>query len=190
MLTDTLEIIAVLPCLADPSKIRFHARPSADLSPVLPYLNAVLPRAVYHHAAPALTFTVEYRIVCLAPLLVTGAKADDVEDARRLCDSLLQLINDTWDRREEITPSYARRERLTPLPIFELLPKGNCRACGQPTCLAFAVEVAAERESVLRCAPLFGASHQRPRQRLLQLLTDAGYPLPTAFRPTDQEPTA
>lgn len=188
MLIDVLEIVAVLPCLADPSKIRFHARPSAHLGPVLPYLNAVLPKAVYHHAAPALTFTVEHRTICLTPALVTGAKADDVEDARWLCDWLRQFVNETWDRRQEIAPSYARRERLTPLPIFELLPKGDCRACGQSTCLAFAVEVAAERQSVLRCAPLFDATHQCSRQLLLRLLTDAGYTVPSAFRPAEPQP--
>jgi ArsR family metal-binding transcriptional regulator len=182
MFVDSLEITTVLPCLADPRKIRFHARPAADLSPALPYLNAVLPKAVYHHAALALTFAEEYRTICLQPHLITGAKADDVEDARRLLDWLKALINETWERRDGIVPSYERRERLTPLPLFKLLPKGDCGACGLPTCLAFAVELAAERVSVLRCAPLFDAAHQGQRRILLDLLANAGYEVPSAFR--------
>jgi ArsR family metal-binding transcriptional regulator len=182
MFVDSLEITTVLPCLADPRKIRFHARPPADLSPVLPYLNAVLPKAVYHHAALALTFAEEYRTICLQPHLITGAKADDVEDARRLLVWLKALINETWEQRDAVVPSYERRERLTPLSLFKLLPKGDCGACGLPTCLAFAVELAAERASVLRCAPLFGAAHQGQRRILLDLLANAGYEVPSAFR--------
>ena len=80
-------------------------------------------------------------------------------------------------------PTYDRRERLTPLPVFELLPRTNCRKCGLPTCLAFALEVAAERLSVIRCGPLFDAVHQPRRRRLLELLVAAGYEVPSAFRP-------
>ena len=182
MLPEALEIMAVLPCLADVSKIRFHARAAVDLSPVLPYLNAIIARAIYNPTAQSLTFYRDYRIICLQGMLITGAKADDVEDARTLLDWLRGLVNDAWNRREEITPSYARRERLTPLPVFELLPRTNCRACGLLTCLAFAVEVASERRSVLQCGPLFDAVHQKQRRILLDLLANAGYEVPSAFR--------
>jgi ArsR family metal-binding transcriptional regulator len=57
VVVERIEITHVLPCWADPSKIRFHAEPSADLREALPYLNAVLPRAIYNHAALALTFS-------------------------------------------------------------------------------------------------------------------------------------
>jgi len=184
MLPEPLEITAVLPCLADASKIRFHARASVDLSPVLPYLNALLPKAVYNPTAHSLTFYRDYRLICLQGTLITGAKADDVEDARSVLDWLRGLINDTWNRRGQITPSHARRERLTPLPVFELLPRTNCRACGHLTCLAFAVEVASEQESILRCGPLFDASYQPQRRRLLELLAAAGYDVPSVFRPS------
>jgi hypothetical protein len=44
------------------------------------------------------------------------------------------------------------------------------------------VELAAERVSVLRCAPLFDAAHQGQRRILLDLLANAGYEVPSAFR--------
>ena len=184
---DSIKITHVLPCLADASKIRFHAEPSADLKEVLPYLNAVLPGAIYNHAIPALTFRKEQRILCLHRCLVTGAKVDDVEDARSVLDWLTNLINDTWARRAEITPSYERRERLTPLVIYKLLPGMNCGRCGFATCLAFAVELAAERKNVLQCAPLFDAPFVEKRHLLLTLLSDAGYEVPTIFRHIEAE---
>ena len=186
MLIGTLEITNVLPCLADASKIRFHASASVDLSPVLPYLNAVLLKAIYNPNSQSLTLYRDYRIICLQGRLITGAKADDIEDARSILNWLKSLINDTWERRSEITPSYDRRERLTPLPVFELLPRTNCRKCG-PTCLAFALEVAAERLNVIRCGPLFDATYQPQRRRLLELLVAAGYEVPSAFRPPQED---
>ena len=186
MLVESLEITHILPCLADASRIRFHACASADLSPVLPFLNAVLPKAIYNPTSQSLTLYRDYRIICLQGSLITGAKADDVEDARSILDWLKSLINDTWEHRSEITPSYDRRERLTPLPVFELLPRTNCRKCGLPTCLAFALEVAAERLSVIRCSPLFDGAHQPQRRRLLELLVAAGYEVPSAFRPSQE----
>lgn len=183
MLIGSIEITHVLPCLADPAKIRFHAHPSGDLAQVLPYLNAVLRSAVYHHEGAALTFTREHRIICLHPQLVTGAKIDDIEDARAVLEWVRGLANDAWDRRAAITPCYERRQRLTPLAVYKLLPGTNCKRCRFPTCLAFAVEIAAERRSVIQCAPLFEPAQADKRQLLLSLLSDGGYEVPGAFMP-------
>jgi acetyl-CoA decarbonylase/synthase, CODH/ACS complex subunit gamma len=40
---------------------------------------------------------------------------------------------------------------LTGLEIFKLLPKTNCKECGQPTCLAFSVALAASKTSLDKC---------------------------------------
>jgi acetyl-CoA decarbonylase/synthase complex subunit gamma len=40
---------------------------------------------------------------------------------------------------------------LTGLGIFKLLPKTNCKKCGQPTCLAFAMALAQKKVSLDQC---------------------------------------
>ena len=40
---------------------------------------------------------------------------------------------------------------LTGLQIFKLLPNTNCKKCGCPTCLAFAMKLAAGKESLDKC---------------------------------------
>lgn len=40
---------------------------------------------------------------------------------------------------------------LTGLDIFKMLPKKNCKECGQPTCLAFAMALAAAKTSLDKC---------------------------------------
>lgn len=40
---------------------------------------------------------------------------------------------------------------LTGLEIFKLLPKKNCKECGQPTCLAFAMALASSKTTLDKC---------------------------------------
>ncbi len=40
---------------------------------------------------------------------------------------------------------------LTGLDIFKLLPKTNCKKCGKPTCLAFAMQMAQKKASLDEC---------------------------------------
>lgn len=40
---------------------------------------------------------------------------------------------------------------LTGIEIFKLLPKTNCKECGEPTCLAFAMKLAAGKAELTKC---------------------------------------
>ena len=40
---------------------------------------------------------------------------------------------------------------LTGIEIFKLLPKTNCGKCGVPTCLAFAMQLAAGKAELAAC---------------------------------------
>jgi acetyl-CoA decarbonylase/synthase complex subunit gamma len=40
---------------------------------------------------------------------------------------------------------------LTGIQIFKLLPKTNCKECGEPTCLAFAMKLAASKAELASC---------------------------------------
>ena len=40
---------------------------------------------------------------------------------------------------------------LTGLEIFKLLPKSNCKKCGKPTCLAFAMALAQKKAKLEEC---------------------------------------
>ena len=43
---------------------------------------------------------------------------------------------------------------LSGLDIYKLLPKTNCKACGFPTCLAFAMQLATRKVSLDKCPPV------------------------------------
>jgi ArsR family metal-binding transcriptional regulator len=61
------------------------------------------------------------------------------------------------------------------LDIFKLLPGTNCKRCGEPTCLAFAVKLVGHETDIMKCTPLFLEQNQDKQKVLLELLKDAGY---------------
>ncbi len=64
---------------------------------------------------------------------------------------------------------------LTGLEIYKLLPKTNCRKCGSPTCLAFAMKLAAGQVELSACPELSPEAREaledalRPTMRLVTL---------------------
>jgi acetyl-CoA decarbonylase/synthase complex subunit gamma len=50
---------------------------------------------------------------------------------------------------------------LTGLEIFKLLPKTNCKKCGMPTCLAFAMQLAQKRAKLEDCPHVSQESKQK-----------------------------
>lgn len=50
---------------------------------------------------------------------------------------------------------------LSGLDIYKLLPKTNCKKCGSPTCLAFAIKLAMKKASLLN-ALIFQRKQKNP----------------------------
>src|SRR5512147_2060801 len=50
---------------------------------------------------------------------------------------------------------------LTGLDIFKLLPKTNCKKCGMPTCLAFAMQLAQKRAKLEACPEVSEEAKQK-----------------------------
>ena len=141
-------------CLADPSKIRVIAEAQGSVGEMLPYLNAILPRASYSHGANALTLKRGHRLITLYPQVAIIVKANDEDDALVILAWLSHLVNAAYAQRDHITPSYERRRAVGFLDVYRLLPGGNCKACGQPTCLAFAVALSEGRGDLSSCRRL------------------------------------
>ena len=165
-----IEITHVLDCIADPTKIRVVAELSDDVSEAMPYLNALLAKASYSHEAKILHFNLEHRLITLYPRVLTMAKIDDEADARRVIRWLRDVINDAYRRRGEIQPSYEMRPIVKPLDVYVLLPKENCKGCGEATCMAFAFRLLQGRARIEECSLLFEERFGRHREALLCLL--------------------
>lgn len=127
----------------------------ADIREVLPYLNATLSRGIYKPGRPSLAWHKEGHNITFWSDRVAADGLESREQAKEIIDSLVELVNGTWERRDEIEPDATTHERRQPLELFRLLPQTNCKRCGQETCFAFALKLAAGQTGSDGCAPLY-----------------------------------
>ena len=162
-------IMALAPCVADPTKIRLIAHIAGDLTQVFPYMNAEMQTASYNKNGPTFTFMDWYRMISLYPRRITVAKADEIVDAWRVLEMIRARANETWARRGDVEPSYEMRKKPPVLEILKRLPMTNCKQCGELTCMAFACQVHAGAVSVSGCRLVFGGKHGHLREPLLEI---------------------
>lgn len=172
----------ILPCIADETKIRAIVGLDGDLSEIMPYLNAVLPRGIYNHTERMLTFMKDEVMITLYSHEVTMAKAQNEGHVGEIMAWLKDLVDATYEKRAAIEPSYEQRARLKAVDIYKLLPgavnKQYCRQCGEVTCLVFAARLASEEVHITRCKLLFTKEFEEKRRMLLEILRAAGYCVP------------
>jgi len=143
------------PC--DPGAERFAAKAllTVDISEVLPYLNATLHGAIYTQGADALVWKKTGHNVAFHAYEIGVSNVEDREAALKELKGLVDLVNRTWERRDEITPDHQMRQRPTVMGVFKLLPGTNCRRCGQPNCWGFALRLVAGQAELAACTPLY-----------------------------------
>jgi ArsR family metal-binding transcriptional regulator len=113
-----------------------------DISEVLPYLNAELGGSNYTQAPPSLTLRIHGKLIALHAREIFVNALNDEAEAEKILNWLKKEINETWERREEIEPSFETPAVPQMIEILKLLPKTNCRECGEPTCMVFALKAA------------------------------------------------
>lgn len=155
MLIESYEVeVFTPPCEPGAERFAARARLSVDISPVLPYLNATLRGAIYYPEAKALTWRKGGHYIAFHAYEVATSNVEERAAAEKELRGLIELVNRTWERRAEITPDHTTRQRPTPMAIYKLLPRTNCQACGEPTCYAFALKLAASQRELSDCPPL------------------------------------
>ena len=160
------------PC--DPGAERYTARArfTADISEVLPYLNATLRGASYVPEASALTWKKSGHDAAFHAYEIVTGNIENREVAEKEISELVSLVNRTWEGRAEITPSYEVQKRLTHMAIYKLLPLSNCRQCGEPTCYTFAIKLTAAQKKLSDCPPLTEAQYAEKRKALQDMMQD------------------
>jgi ArsR family metal-binding transcriptional regulator len=154
------------PCEPGAERYAAKAHLTADISEVLPYLNATLRGATYHPSAHALTWKKGGHSIAFHAFEVATSNVEDRDGAENELRGIIDLVNRTWERRAEITPDTATRQRPTPMAIYKLLPNTNCKQCGEPTCYSFTLKLAASQRKLADCPPL---SEQQYAEKLAAL---------------------
>jgi len=125
-----------------------------DIGEALPYLNAELGGFEYFSDPPAVTFRVQGKIITVHPGEIAVNALKDETEADKILEWLKREINAAWEKRDEIEPRYAGMPKPKVFEILKLLPKSNCRKCGQPTCMVFAARIAEGAKGPEDCPPL------------------------------------
>ena len=172
-LVSAITLIRTLPCLADPGKIIVIGETDAAIDGVLPLLNAILPNVVsYHPLSGVMTLRRRPGLITLYPDKVMITQVADVDEGLALLAAIRDLLNQTWARRDEIQPRPEGRRVPRPLDVYELLPRTNCRACGEATCMAFAFGLLESRHWPEECPSLADPAYAAQRQALADMLSD------------------
>lgn len=143
-----------------------------DIGEALPYLNAVLGGFEYFKDPPAVTFKMHGKIIAVHSRKIAVNALKDENEATKILDWLKREINEAWEKRWEIVPSYEGAPKPGLLEILKLLPKTNCHECGQPTCMVFAVLVSQGVKGPEDCPPMDDQKANRLMKYMIQFHFD------------------
>jgi ArsR family metal-binding transcriptional regulator len=142
-----------------------------DISPILPYLNAVCENTMYDHDNHILICEMNNRGYAFRSMDIRVSGIVDASDVPQVAKDTVDRVNQVWRERDRITPSYSERKLPTVIDIYQLLPKTNCKQCGYLTCLAFAAELRTDPALLAQCPPLLEPEYARNREELEALFS-------------------
>ena len=64
-------------------------------------------------------------------------------------------------------------KELSPIDVYKLLPKINCKECGQDNCMAFATKIVNREVTIESCPPLLKKENEKAYNQLKELLKPA-----------------
>lgn len=128
-------------CMPGAQSIQCHARLNEDVGDALPYLNAVLGGASFSKEPPSVTFKANGKLITVHGDKIAVNALKDETEAEKILQWLKNEINRAWKDKDQIEPSFESAEKPVLTKVLALLPKTNCKACNEATCMVFAVRV-------------------------------------------------
>lgn len=169
MFLEDITLQRILPCTASRNKIKVWAVLSTSVDKLMPYINGVIGSAVYNHEAKWITYRMGEKIVTLYAQRVAVTKVLNEMDAYETLDVIKKTINDIEAKKDSIVPNMEMKKMPTALDIYKILPKRNCRECGEMTCLSFAGKVLTGQTKLERCKILDDPTYEEDKRRLEDL---------------------
>lgn len=137
-----------------------------NIEPVLPYLNAALGGFEYLKDPTAVIFRPQGKLITVHGNKIAINALRDEAEADKILKWLKREINDAWANRNNIQPCYEGAPKPKLIEILKLLPKTNCKECGEPTCMVFAARMAEGVKGAIDCPPL-NAENKRPLEEYM-----------------------
>jgi len=174
-LVKKIEIKEISPCTADPERIKFLAQADKPLEDVLPILYLAIPNAKYSEKLGALSYMHQQHLITIfangriAMTYVRDRKEANqlIEEARRLINRALIYLKTHGKPSLEMVQA---KKELTPVKIYELLPKTNCKMCGEQSCFAFAAKLLNGEKTLQDCPPLDSSEHSMNKLQIEKMM--------------------
>jgi acetyl-CoA decarbonylase/synthase complex subunit gamma len=65
---------------------------------------------------------------------------------------------------------HMSKARISPIDVYKLLPRTNCKECGEENCMAFATKLINREVRLDQCSPLLEDQYQQSYQKLWEML--------------------
>ncbi len=170
MYLKTIQLVKSLPCLAEPGKIIVIGKPNRPLDEVIPYLATLPGVLAYNPQSLTLTFRRPAGFLTLYPEKVYITQIKDTQEGLQVLNDLVAAINATWEHRAALVALTQAKRAPHHLDIWQLLPRTNCRQCGEATCLAFAVGLIQHTHLIEDCPTLRDDSAFADRKLTLEAM--------------------
>lgn len=151
---ESIRLSKTLSCLAEPGKLIVIGKPNRLLDEVLPYLAALPGVIAYNPDACTLTFRRRPGFLTLYADKVYITQVENADKGLELLAALKDAINATWEQRHKLIAVTKARHAPRLLDVWSLLPRSNCKLCGEATCMAFAVGLLQQKRVLTDCRPL------------------------------------
>ena len=166
---EIVEVRQLLPCIADPSKLRVIANMAPPLGGILKILEPFFPRGRYLDRTRSLIIQKEEIIITIYSTGKVGmGMIKNENEAREVLENLRTTINEAI--KKGVAPPPREKVRVELMEIYKYLPQTNCRECGEQGCYSFAIRLMAGQVSLDRCTPLNEPGYTTNKE-YLQVLT-------------------
>jgi uncharacterized protein (DUF169 family)/ArsR family metal-binding transcriptional regulator len=163
------EIRKLMPCIADPSRLRIIANMTPPLGEALKVLEPIFPRSRYLDRTRSLIIEKEEVIITVyGSGKVSIGMIKNESEAREVLEELRSTINRAI--LIDVVPAPKEKVKVELREIYKYLPQIDCGKCGEQSCYSFVVKLMAGEIGLDMCTQL-----KEPRyaanQEHLQVLT-------------------
>lgn len=154
-------------CNPEFQSVHCVAKLNEDVSDALPYLNTSIGGGDYVSSPPALTIRTHGKLITVHGKEIFVNALKDEGEADRILEWLRKEINDAWEGRAQIEPTFEALPVPQMMEILKLLPRTNCNKCGEPTCMVFAIRTSEGVKGPEHC-PDISAENRSKLEHYLQ----------------------
>ncbi|MGC8998938.1 MAG: (Fe-S)-binding protein [Candidatus Bathyarchaeia archaeon] len=170
-----ISITEKTPCLLEPRKLQITAQADKPLSEIVPILFLAIPHSQYAKAFGSVTFLIDGKLVTVYSdgKIKLGCVLRE-EIALRLLEKLKVVLDkayEYYERHGSPDPKLLEaKQKLNPIEIYRLLPKINCKECGEQGCFPFAVKLANGEKTLQECTQIQQPKYTVNREQLEKMI--------------------